>query len=82
MNKIFVIGTTSWDTIINVNEFPSKPTTIFANDYKQVLGGTAAGKTINLNKLGFDVTLATKFGNDEAGKNIKNVLFEGLKTNS
>ena len=54
MNKIFVIGTTSWDTIINVNEFPSKPTTIFASDYKQVLGGTAAGKAINLNKLEFD----------------------------
>ena len=74
MNKILVIGTTSWDTIISVNEFPSKPTTIFASDYKQVLGGTAAGKAINLSKLGFDVTLATKFGNDEAGKNIKNVL--------
>ena len=74
MTKILVIGTTSWDTIIHVDEFPDKPMTLFAGAYKQVLGGTAAGKAINLHKLGLDVTLATKFADDEAGKHIEEAL--------
>lgn len=76
MNKVLVIGTTSWDTIIDVDLFPKKAGTYFASARRDVLGGTAAGKSLNLQRLGFDVTLLTKMANDDAGRKIQAVLAE------
>ena len=41
--KVLVIGTTSWDTIIDIDDFPNKAGTYFANARREVLGGTASG---------------------------------------
>lgn len=74
MPNILIIGTVSWDTIIKVSEFYSSPVTIFAESYRQTLGGTSAGKALNLAHLGFNVKLITKFADDEAGRNIESYL--------
>ena len=68
--KALVIGTTSWDTIIDIENFPKKAGTYFASARRDVLGGTASGKAINLHRLGFNVTLLTKLANDDAGRKI------------
>ena len=52
--KVLVIGTTSWDTIIDIDDFPNKAGTYFANARRDVLGGTASGKSLNLHRLGLD----------------------------
>ena len=72
--KVLVIGTTSWDTIIDIDDFPNKAGTYFANARRDVLGGTASGKSLNLHRLGFDVTLLTKLANDDAGYKIQAAL--------
>ena len=69
--KALVIGTTSWDTIIDIENFPKKAGTYFASARRDVLGGTASGKAINLHRLGFNVTLLTKLANDDAGRKIR-----------
>lgn len=74
MKKVLVIGTTSWDTIINMNDFPQASGTYFADGRRDVLGGTASGKSLNLHRLGFEVTLVTKMANDEAGRKIQSTL--------
>ena len=37
--KALVIGTTSWDTIIDIEDFPKKAGTCFASARRDVLGG-------------------------------------------
>ncbi len=69
--KVLVIGTCSWDTIIDIEDFPKKAGTCFASARRDVLGGTASGKAINLHRLGFNVTLLTKLANDDAGRKIR-----------
>lgn len=72
--KVLVIGTISWDSIIDIDDFPQKSGTYFASAHRDILGGTASGKSLNLHRLGFDVTLLTKLANDDAGRKIQNVL--------
>jgi acarbose 7IV-phosphotransferase len=75
MTKVFVLGGVSYNLIIYLNNFPEpRPQTVFANDFHETIGETAAGKALNLVKLGFDVTLHSVIGNDESGWKIENIL--------
>lgn len=78
--KALVIGTTSWDSIIDIDNFPKNSGTYFAASRRDVLGGTASGKTLNLHRLGFSVVLLTKMADDDAGHNIQTMLKnEGIR---
>ncbi|HEY7159850.1 MAG TPA: carbohydrate kinase family protein, partial [Acidobacteriota bacterium] len=60
---------------VYLSNFPEpRPQTIFANDFHETIGETAAGKALNLAKLDFEVTLHSLIGNDESGWKIKNIL--------
>lgn len=75
MKKVFVLGGVSYNLIVYLSKFPeARPQTIFANDFHETIGETAAGKALNLVKLGFDVTLHSLIGNDESGWKIENIL--------
>lgn len=75
MKKVFVLGGVSYNLIVYLSAFPEpRPQTIFANDFHETIGETAAGKALNLVKLGFDVTLHSLTGNDESGRKIENIL--------
>jgi acarbose 7IV-phosphotransferase len=75
MKKVFVLGGVSYNLIVYLSELPeARPQTIFANDFHETIGETAAGKALNLAKLGFDVTLHSLIGNDESGWKIENIL--------
>jgi acarbose 7IV-phosphotransferase len=75
MKKVFVLGGVSYNLIVYLSAFPEpRPQTIFANDFHETIGETAAGKALNLVKLGFDVTLHSLVGNDESGWKIENIL--------
>ncbi len=75
MKKIFNIGGASYNSIINLDEFPEPiPKTIHHCEFKETVGNTGAGKAITLSKLGFDVTFHSMIGIDIYGKKIMEYL--------
>lgn len=64
-----VVGPVSWNTIVQVPRLPEpRPQTLFARETWATLGGTSAGKAVNLAHLDVPVTLSTVLGADaEAG---------------
>ncbi|WP_433265483.1 carbohydrate kinase family protein [Actinosynnema sp. CS-041913] len=75
MPKVFVAGPVSWNHLVLLDRLPEpKPHTVFARGHRTAVGGTSAGKALNLAHLGADVTLRTVVGDDEAGHAIAEVL--------
>lgn len=75
MAHIFVAGDVTFNSLIYVAEFPApQPATVFSRDFHETVGGTAAGKALALNRLGFDVTLHGLIGDDAPGDAIRTLL--------
>ncbi|MCE7000169.1 PfkB family carbohydrate kinase [Saccharothrix sp. S26] len=73
--KVFVAGPVSWNRLVMVDRLPQpRPHTAFATGHREVVGGTSAGKALNLASLGADVTLRTVVGDDDAGRAVLDVL--------
>jgi sugar/nucleoside kinase (ribokinase family) len=67
MANVFVAGPVSWNQLVYLDRLPEpRPHTVFARRHLQALGGTSAGKSLNLAALGASVTLSTVVGDDEA----------------
>lgn len=86
MKKVFVAGGVSYDRIIYMDNLPQgKAGTVFSSSSHDAVGGTGAGKSFNLEKLGFDTTFHAFVGEDEEGKIIKdsfskkNIKFDAEK---
>lgn len=79
--KVLIIGGTSIDTIVHLPEpITGEPKTIKAKSYKAV-GGTGAGKALNLARLDFPVCMHTILGRDpEADQVIKSCDHPNIKT--
>lgn len=72
MTRVLVLGGVTYDTIIQLDNLPQPiPQTIFSKSTYQAVGGTGAGKALNLAKLGFDVTFHAFIGDDEEGTLIR-----------
>lgn len=70
--SVFVAGGASWDAIIDLERFPSaRPDSLLAKHYHEAVGGTGAGKALNLERLGFNVILHVVLGQDEWGEKIQ-----------
>jgi acarbose 7IV-phosphotransferase len=67
--RVLVAGPVSWNRIVQLDELPPpRPHTVFARGHVDTVGGTSAGKALNLAALGAAVTLSTVLGDDrEAG---------------
>ncbi|MEU4428588.1 PfkB family carbohydrate kinase [Actinoplanes sp. NPDC024001] len=71
MQPVLIAGPVSWNLLVHVGELPpAQPHTVFADWHHEAIGGTSAGKALNLARLGVPVTLATVLGDDEAGRRI------------
>ncbi len=58
--RVFLSGPVSWNTLVSVDRLPSTGgPTLFATGQRRALGGTSAGKALNLSRLGVSVTLKT-----------------------
>lgn len=69
--KIFVLGGASYDTIYHFSFLPEpKAQTLFPKKTIKAIGSTGIGKSIQLSKLGFDVTFHAMIGDDSYGKEI------------
>ncbi|HWO66489.1 MAG TPA: carbohydrate kinase family protein [Umezawaea sp.] len=73
--KVFIAGPVSWNHLVSVDELPAaRPHRAFARGHWKTIGGTSAGKALNLAKLGARVTLRTVVGDDEPGRAVLAVL--------
>jgi sugar/nucleoside kinase (ribokinase family) len=65
---VLVAGPVSWNRIVHLEDLPApRPHTVFARDHLDTVGGTSAGKALNLASAGAEVTLATALGDDREG---------------
>jgi acarbose 7IV-phosphotransferase len=73
--RIFVAGPATWNSLVYVDALPDpRPHTVMARSHRETVGGTSAGKALNLRSLGLDVTLRTHLGSDDAGDRIERLL--------
>jgi len=72
---VLVAGPVSWNEIIHLDALPDAvPHTVFANRSYRTVGGTSAGKALNLAALGRRVLLRTVLGDDDAGRSASGAL--------
>jgi sugar/nucleoside kinase (ribokinase family) len=72
MKRILIAGDVTFNGMIYLERFPSpRPQTVFSQGFHETVGGTAAGKALNLHRLGFDVTLHGLIGDDPPGQMIR-----------
>ena len=70
-----IIGPASWNLLVRLEKLPqSRPHTVIAQWHHEALGGTSAGKAMNLRQLGVEVSVVTVVGNDDAGQRILSTL--------
>lgn len=68
---VLVIGGCSYNSMIYLDEFPQETETHRANNFQEAVGSTGAGKTLNLGRLGMNVTFHAMIGQDRYGELIK-----------
>lgn len=76
MKKICVIGSLNMDLVVNVEEMPKKGQTLIGSSFKEVPGGKGANQAVAIAKLGGDISMIGKVGNDSFGKTLINQLKE------
>jgi len=76
--NVLVAGPASWNRIVQLDALPDPtPHTVFARGSYETVGGTSAGKALNLAALGRPVTLRTVLGDDDDGARVRTVLEDG-----
>jgi ribokinase len=81
-NKIIVIGSSNTDMVIKSDRLPVPGETILGNEFIMNPGGKGANQAVAVARLGGDVTLISKTGNDLFGKQSLDLFdAEGIKTN-
>jgi sugar/nucleoside kinase (ribokinase family) len=72
MTNVFVAGDVTFNSLIYLERFPQPVAqTAFSKGFHETVGGTAAGKALNLARLGLDVTLHSLIGEDAPGQFIR-----------
>ena len=67
--SVLVIGGTTFDHIVYLNELPSGvPATIHQCRFQETTGSTGTGKAVALHQLGVPVHLVSACGKDSWGK--------------
>jgi sugar/nucleoside kinase (ribokinase family) len=81
MANILIIGGITYNDLVYLDTFPKPaPQTIFSKHHHSTIGGTGAGKALNLNRLKHDVTLHGLIGRDMQGEYIHKLFAaEGIR---
>lgn len=73
--RILVSGPVSWNQLVYLDRLPdARAQMMFARESWETLGGTSAGKALNLTALGCDVVLHTVVAQDAVGERIEATL--------
>lgn len=74
MEKICVIGSLNMDLVVNVEEMPKKGQTLIGSNFNEIPGGKGANQAVAAARLGGDVQMIGKVGNDGFGQSLLNQL--------
>jgi sugar/nucleoside kinase (ribokinase family) len=75
MTSVLVNGPASWNMLVDLDTLPAPtPHMVIARGHRWGLGGTSAGKALNLARLGVPTTLRTVLGTDPDGAQIASAL--------
>lgn len=81
MKDILVVGSINMDLVINVDEMPKKGQTILGENFNQIPGGKGANQAVAVARLGGNVAMIGKVGQDNFGnKLIQTMNSDGVDT--
>lgn len=66
--KILVVGSLVMDLIVSTEKFPSSGETVLGKSFTTASGGKGANQAVQMARLGADVTMVGRVGNDLFGK--------------
>lgn len=73
-NKIVVLGSINMDSVISVRKFPEAGQTCVAEELHRYAGGKGLNQAVGAKKLGADVVLIGKIGQDYEGKVLRDAM--------
>lgn len=68
--KILVVGSLVMDMTISTEKFPGSGETVLGKDFRTAPGGKGANQAVQAARLGADVTMVGKVGNDDFGRKL------------
>lgn len=72
---VVIVGSAAWNTLVSVPQLPEpRPHTAMARSHVTTLGGTSAGKALNLSALGVPCMVSAMVGDDEDAEAISRAL--------
>ncbi|MBU8724770.1 MULTISPECIES: ribokinase [Bacillus] len=81
MSHIVVVGSCSMDLVVTSNKRPNAGETVLGESFKTVPGGKGANQAVASARLGADVYMVGRVGDDAYGQNILNNLQDqGVRT--
>ena len=81
MSKIIVIGSSNTDMVVKTNKFPVPGETILGGEFFMFSGGKGANQAVAAARMGSEVTLICKTGNDIFGhRSVEEFKKEGIIT--
>ena len=70
MKNIVVIGSSNTDMVVKTSHLPAGGETVLGGDFFMNAGGKGANQAIGLSRLGADVKMIGKVGNDSNGQSL------------
>ncbi|WP_428828651.1 MULTISPECIES: ribokinase [Bacillus] len=81
MSQIVVVGSCSMDLVVTSNKRPSAGETVLGESFKTVPGGKGANQAVASARLGADVYMIGRIGDDAYGQDImSNLQAQGVRT--
>lgn len=74
MKKICVIGSLNMDLVVKVETMPKGGQTLIGSNFKEVPGGKGANQAVAMARLGANVSMIGKVGDDSFGQTMINAL--------
>jgi ribokinase len=74
MAKILVVGSINMDLVVRVPQIPKPGETVIGGDFETFPGGKGANQAVAASRMGGEVTMVGRVGNDDFG----NSLIQGL----
>lgn len=78
MAKILVVGSINMDMVVRVPNSPKPGETVLGGDFETFPGGKGANQAVAASRMGGEVTMVGRVGNDDFG----NTLIQGLVENN
>ncbi|WMT29526.1 ribokinase [Bacillus aerius] len=81
MSQIIVVGSCSMDLVVTSNKRPNAGETVLGESFKTVPGGKGANQAVASARLGADVYMIGRVGDDAYGQDImRNLQTQGVRT--